>query len=550
MKLVKYDKFLETTLNIPLLKTVRNGKQRGDILVKKLEEPKPRLTLDNGDKVDIDPDNAEKVSNAITNTSGEYDDTEGMKTFISDKNRYLDVLKDKEGKPYKLNSFRKDTDFGSSGAGVNTRNYENLQCIYLAHKLVRPDVDLTGVNIVRLLEEYNDSGSEIANRIHLHLPNVTKVDDILMDALDSPDWTTTLVEVTKDLYDFESRSLRLFSKRFTGKYHVYHISCKEKTSPFNLIRNKFNSILKSLDLESKLKIEFSKYCPADVIVSVDDFNISELLDEVKSIDGIKDKDGNIIEPGLTDVINSLYSNRILIPISLKKVGVTVNSIKTYNIIINNEFERPLPEFQIESFVIYEDIERGIGSKIKLNSSWRDAKDKEIDGEDRTLTIDSANTSKRLNVDGEVEGKFSRHGKISFLYMKYFIDSTKEITGLDNLQILEEYSELEKLNEETLINKIQSILIKMNDISNENSKLIKITYPKKTGTKISTGRPIGNDNRKSKLISKLQSLQIILAVTEVRLFDHNVADDLMNKIMRYALSIQADVFVTPRYVRVI
>jgi hypothetical protein len=135
-------------------------------------------------------------------------------------------------------------------------------------------------------------------------------------------------------------------------------------------------------------------------------------------------------------------------------------------------------------------------------------------------------------------------------MKYFIDSTKEITGLDNLQILEEYSELEKLNEETLINKIQSILIKMNDISNENSKLIKITYPKKTGTKISTGRPIGNDNRKSKLISKLQSLQIILAVTEVRLFDHNVADDLMNKIMRYALSIQADVFVTPRYVRVI
>jgi hypothetical protein len=549
MKLVKYDRFLETTLNIPLLKTVRNGKQRGDILVKKLEEPKPRLTLDNGDKVDIDPDNAEKVSNAITNASGEYDDTKGMKTFISDKNRYLDVLKDEEGKPYKLNSFKKDTDFGSSGAGVNTRNYENLQCIYLAHKLVRPDVDLTGVNIVRLLEEYNDSGSEISNRIQLHLPNVTKVDDILMDALDSPDWTTTLVEVTKDLYDFESRSLRLFSKKFTGKYHVYHISCKEKTSPFNLIRNKFNSILKSLDLKSQLKIEFSKYCPADVIVSVDDFNISELLDEVKSIDGIKDKDDNIIEPGLTDVINSLYSNRILIPISLKKVGVTVNSIKTYNIIINNEFERPLPEFQIESFVIYEDIERGIGSKIKLNSSWRDAKDKEIDGEDRTLTIDSANTSKRLNVDGEVEGKFSRHGKISFLYMKYFIDSTKEITGLD-LQILEEYSELEKLNEETLINKIQSILIKMNDISNENSKLIKITYPKKTGTKISTGRPIGNDNRKSKLISKLQSLQIILAITEVRLFDQNVADDLMNKIMRYALSIQADVFVTPRYVRVI
>jgi hypothetical protein len=549
MKLVKYDKFLETTLNIPLLKTVRNGKQRGDILVKKLEEPKPRLTLNNGEKVDIDPDSAEKVSNDITDVRGEYDDTKGVKKFINDKNRYLDVLKDEEGNDYKLNNFKKDTDFGSSGAGVNTRNYENLQCIYLAHKLVRPDVDLTGENIVRLLEEYNDSGSEIANKIHLHLPNITKVDDILMDALDSPDWSTTLVEVTKDLYDFESRSLRLFSKRFTGKYHVYHISCKEKTSPFNLIRNKFKSILKNLDLESKLKIEFSKYCPADVIVCVDGFNFSKLLNDVKTIDGIKDKDGNIIEQGLTDVLNTLYSNRILIPISLKKVGVTVNSIKTYNIIINNEFERPLPEFQIESFVIYEDIERGIGSKIKLNSSWRDSKDIEIDGEDRTLTIDSANTSNRLNVDGEVEGKFSRHGKISFLYMKYFIDSVKEITGLDNLQILQQYSELEKLNEDVLIDKIQSILIKLNNKSNE-SKLIQITYPKQLGTQVSSGRPIAGDNRKNKLISKLQSLQIILAIVEVRLFNIVDADDLMNKIMRYALSIQADVFVTPRYVRVI
>jgi hypothetical protein len=549
MKLVKYDKFLETTLNIPLLKTVRNGKQRGDILVKKLEEPKPRLTLNSGEKVDIDPDSAEEVSNAITNVRGEYDDTEGVKKFINDKNRYLDVLKDEKGNDYKLNNFKKDTDFGSSGAGVNTRNYENLQCIYLAHKLVRPDVDLTGENIVRLLEEYNDSGSEIANKIHLHLPNITKVDDILFDALNSPDWTTTLVEVTKDLYDFESRSLRLFSKRFTGKYHVYHISCKEEASPFNMIRNKFKSILNNLDLESKLKIEFSKYCPADVIVCVDGFNFSKLLNDVKTIDGIKDKDGKIIEPGLTDVLNSLYSNRILIPISLKKVGVTVNSIKTYNIIINNEFERPLPEFQIESFVIYEDIERGIGSKIKLNSSWRDAKDKEIDGEDRTLTIDSANTSNRLNVDGEVEGKFSRHGKISFLYMKYFIDSVKEIIGLDNLQVLQQYSELEKLNEDALIDKIESILIKLKNKSDE-GKLIKITYPKQLGTQVSSGRPIAGDNRKNKLISKLQSLQIILAIVEVRLFNIVDADDLMNKIMRYALSIQADVFVTPRYVRVI
>ena len=45
MKIVKYDKFLETALSIPLLKTIRNGKERGNTLVDKLEDPNPKLKL-------------------------------------------------------------------------------------------------------------------------------------------------------------------------------------------------------------------------------------------------------------------------------------------------------------------------------------------------------------------------------------------------------------------------------------------------------------------------------------------------------------------------
>ncbi len=183
MRLVKYDKFLETVLSIPLLKTPKkDGEQRGDVLVKKLKEEDPKLTLNNGEPIEID--NAKELTNAITNNKGEYDDKNAIDTFVSDKNRYLGVIKS-DGEGYKLNQFRKDKDFGSSGAGVNTRNYENLQCIFLAHKLVRPDVELTDVNIVRLLEEYNDSGSDIAKKIHLHLPNIGKVDDFLMYALEN-----------------------------------------------------------------------------------------------------------------------------------------------------------------------------------------------------------------------------------------------------------------------------------------------------------------------------------------------------------------------------
>jgi hypothetical protein len=540
MKIVRYDKFLETVLSIPLLKTKTKGKERGNILVNKLKDEDPKLTLNNGDKVDIDPENAKDLSKEIS-TGGVYDSDKGVKTFLT-RNRYDDVIKDEEGNKYKLNQFKKDTEFGSSGAGVNTRNYENLQCIYLAHKLVRPDVPLTDVNIVKLLDDYKDSGTKIAERIHLHLPNIEKVDDFLLDALESPDWRATLEEVTHDLYEYKSRNVSLFSKNFIGKYHVYHISCKEETSPFNIIRNKFNSLLKG----RQLKIEFSKYCPADVIVSLDDVNIAALLDNVEGMDDIKE-DGKIIKLGLTGVLNDLFSKRLLIPISLKKVGKTVNSVKTYSIIVNNELDRPLPEFEIEKFFIYNDVDRGIASKIKVNSSWRDAKNNEIDGEDRMFTIDSANTSNKLNVDGEVQGKFSRHGKISFTYMKYFIESLGQDVKLPELNT---YKELSELSEKVLISKIESIFTKINDLYEMNSKILSIIYPKKPGTEISTGRPIGDENRKNKLISKLQSLQIVLSIMLVRIESIDNGNELMNKIMRYALSIKADIYETPRYVRVI
>lgn len=542
MKIVKYDKFLETVLSVPLLKTKTKGKERGNLLVNKLKEEDPKLTLNTTNKeVDIDPENAKYLSKEITKR-GEYDSKKAVDVFLT-KNRYDAVIKDEEGNNYKLNQFKKDSYFGSSGAGVSTRDYENLQCIYLAHKLVRPNIPLTDVNIVNLLDDLKDLGGEIAKRIKLHVPNADNIDEFLLLALENPDWRATLEEVTDDLYEYKSRNVSLFPKNFTGRYHVYHISCKDETSPFNIIRNKFNSLLRG----RQLKIEFSKYCPADVIVSLDDVNIVSLLDNVEGMDDIKDKDGKVIKFGLTGVLNDLFSKRLLIPISLKKVGKTVKSDKTYSIIVNNELERPLPEFEIENFFIYNDVERGIASKIKVNSSWRDAKNNEIDGEDRMFTIDSANTSNKLNVDGEVQGKFSRHGKISFTYMKYFIESLGQDVKLPELNT---YKELSELNEKVLISKIESIFTKINDLYEMNSKILNIIYPTKPGTKISTGKPIGGDNRENKLISKLQSLQIILSIMLIRIKSIDNGNELMNKIMRYALSIKADIYETPRYVRVI
>ena len=134
MKLVKYDKFLETALDLPLLRSERNGRQRGNILVDELEKENPKLKLNVGGEVKIDKENAEEISDKIT-TDGEYDSDKGIEIFKTGTRKfdtYKNVIEDEKGNKYKLNQFKKDEVFGSSGAGVNTRDYENLQCIYLA----------------------------------------------------------------------------------------------------------------------------------------------------------------------------------------------------------------------------------------------------------------------------------------------------------------------------------------------------------------------------------------------------------------------------------
>ena len=59
-----------------------------------------------------------------------------------------------------------------------------------------------------------------------------------------------------------------------------------------------------------------------------------------------------------------------------------------------------------------------------------------------------------------------------------------------------------------------------------------------------------DGNENKLISRLQSLQIVLALLQLYFINSEVADLVITKIMRYALSIQNDKFDTPRYLRVI
>ena len=543
MKVLKYKKFLETVLSLPLLRSEKNDKPRGEELVKVLKSDKPILTLDK-DGSEIEIDNSKDVVKSIT-TNGKYDSGDAS-DFFKKGSRYQPVFKttkeDGEVVSVELNKIKKDSNFGSGGAGVLTRSYEFIQCIFLAHKLAYPNVPLTKENIIVLLNKYNENELLLKKRFKLFLTNdnsiitSTLIEGLSMD----PNWMATFIDVTNDLYDFSSRNRRFFNSR--NVYYICHISNTDIINPVVYLKSAYKVLLKR-DVINNEKIDFSKYCPADVYVVRED-KVVEINEGIKSI--IDNEESKINT--LTDYINDVFSKRFMIPISLKKVGAKIDDNRTFNIIVNNEVERTLPEFELEDFMISSDVDKGIVSKILTKSTWKDLKGNVIDNNiNRKLGIDSSNTSNKLNVDGEVEGTYSRHGKISFNSMSNIIDKYRSVSSLQNLikgeQVLNRYSELEELT----VKELRKQIIQLNSILNtlEHKNLINVSYI--GGRDISKS---GEHQKKNKLISKLQSLQIVYAIAQIYIYDKDIAKQVVTKIMRYALSIETSKFITPRYIRII
>jgi hypothetical protein len=147
-----------------------------------------------------------------------------------------------------------------------------------------------------------------------------------------------------------------------------------------------------------------------------------------------------------------------------------------------------------------------------------------------INFDSSDTSRPQNIDGEIEGRSSRHGKVSFLYMKNLLE--KNSINIDDYKFL-----LKKSNEE-LFNNIVSII---NELENENNSIISLK-------EFTRARNI-KDN-KNKLISRLQSLQFIKSLYYIMKSNNKLADKIITNIFRYALSIQTHQFTSPRYLRVL
>lgn len=560
-KIYSFDKFFEKGLTLSDLNSPSTDGKRGDTLIRKLAN-KEKLKLNNGQEVDIekmkDPDidgTWEPTDVAIDNMlddSGKFDivkATDYLKNTKRSKlaraNSYTKVFKDEDtGEEYTLSDFQKDSDFGSTGAGVRIREHESIQMLFLAKRIQQrtnyPGPKMTKVmardrktgnlkevkkyeypEIKEVLRSFVDLTNFNIGRTKLNLATGFKLTEAVYNHYcDDQSWLSTFSNIPNLICTQKDKwGKPVLSNNIA--YTIFHVSYKGVDSTPNIIYNQFRK------LSMGQSIEFSKYCPADIYI-VDSNSIEKLNSDIKSCKDILE---------LNTYLNDAFNDRQIIPISLKRVGPSPNSGR---LIVNAEENMDIPSFQVSSFKISKDMNKGIGSKIMTNSEWEN--NGKVINRQRNLTIDSPNTNKNSNIDAEIDGLWARHGKVSFTWIKKFIQESDLYHSIGDMGEIMEWQELAKLDVSELRNLIGEIERDIADLKSEIN--ISIDYDL-------AGREIkGNVERK--LISKIQSLQIIRALAMIDKYDNSgkEVNRIVSNMLLYALSIQNPGFSSPKYIRVI
>ncbi len=546
MKNIKgWKKYFERELTLNNL----GSRKRGDVLVAKLRAGDD-IELNNGKKVDIekmkDPDvdgewkDIDVAVANITDDEGHYD-TEKASDYLKKKNRLTNVFLDEDdGKIYKISDFKKTTDFGSSGSGRRIRENESIQALFLAKRIVDgvdipEDPEAIRNILLGLSEDLSHTKKfkyEKTELCEVYVAPTFVLDDEVIDYYMSDSaWIATFCKVPNLLAKYRLKSGKSIEPLIPTsiKYRIYHISYKEPDSvPAKLIST-YNRINK----EFGFSVEFSKYNPADVFM-VD-------IDRINEIYTTMDSCSDILE--LNTAMNSMFDERILIPISLKRSGPSDGDTL---IVVNAEHEMTLPQFSVRGMRLSNDVSKGIGTKIMTISTWNNG-GRLIETE-RNLSIDSPNTGQNVNIDGEIDGKWARHGKISLSWMIKFIEESNlydRVRDYVEDQPINTFQDLNRLSEEEL----ESILSSINAdiLSMERDIKVEILSDVR-------GRNIDGEGRKRKLISKVQSMQVIRALTVIDSHDNSEKereiDKIVSNMMLYALSIKNPNFESPRYVRAV
>lgn len=529
--ILNYDKFLEE-VQLTLSELDKNNGERGNVLIRKLKEHEPLTTIDNRrleiDQMKGDNDTWVDVEDAIANiTNDDNDDiynSEKSRNYFKSGRYYRPIFKS-GATELPINKILKTQDFGSKGAGRLTKHFETLQTIFLSiRQNARVEIQSDEVNLYELytafVRDFTENGKIVdPSQANVFIPDNSKLDDdFIDDFIDNQKWLDTFSKVPNTLW---TQRLNLINTN--REYLFYHTGYKGNDSPFTAISKKYKQFSRNDDPDLDFRnIDFNKYCPADVYI-IDKIRCAEIVGRINNV-----AINSLV--ALSTLIDELFDAKLLIPISLKMI-----SGDNFKIITNREPGKELPDFLIRAFMVGDNF-KGLGSKISTTSIWKHRNNTNVDRVNRIMAFDTSNSGRKQNLDGEIEGSQSRHGKISFIALERIIRHYYNNAELDYSDDLHIY-ETEELREMVVI-----LTNELRELKRVHGKL-----PLEV-TEIRRGHNI--ENNKNKLISRIQSLQIIKSLMYIYSINAEKANIVMTAILRYALSIQSDKFDTPRYLRVI
>jgi len=493
-----------------------NGNKRGDVLIKKVEDGDPLIIGPVGNRKSVivdeirDPegvvlDNLDGMD-GVKDNEDRYDPSLATNFFKNGRGHYINTFIGQQADgtdcEFTLNNIEKTTDFGSSGPGRNIDKCEVIQAIFIHLNRVNPQIALSVKNAVQIFQQFV-----------LDTPNLT-------------DFIKTNMEITPDMInDLDSDWLYTFSE-IPGE--IEHLLRDHKKSQYVIIHNKYNRPSPYRSIKNKVKqflpgTEISKFYPGDLIVVSDHRLVIDVVNGNRNggfgyLMGKIEATQNINE--LISLLNNLFNEKVMCSLSLKKLKAGLD----YSVIINNDsiIGNNIPDpvnFEFNGFEISRVPERGRSSKVSTISRYR--------GVPR-YRIMIFRGDKGGDLNGEVEGSTSRHGKISLQIINKIIRRHFQDFGLQtqDFEFVRRRVVLNDLNNNQLLNQINSLIGDVAELVNHGFNIDRNL----------SGRDDISNNRDG-LISKLQSLEMIKLLADISMENNECFDLIINDIFKYAMSIQ-------------
>ncbi|MFA5586713.1 MAG: hypothetical protein WDA02_09350 [Saccharofermentanales bacterium] len=445
----------------------------------------------NGNKSELD---IEKAEDFFKEGDGYYYDifeiiSNGKKYYI----RLNDIVKNKEfGSSSNLSSGTVDSTLKES---MFAFCFSLLQYYYKTHNISKLPYNINKLNDII----FDKDGNIIKDIIdHIKIPIVLDK-DIINDEINenNSEWVNSYIDITNKFIPL------LLNK----KYIFYHNSFKGDIP--NLLNEIFYKYFKNYNVPFRVNI--NKWNPSD-IYAVNINRNENIINKLKEQSGNKD---NLLD-NITNLITTYFNNKSLIGISIKKTKTNSNNSihkknEKYSIFKYNGFEvskNPLDTMSIKIYANRNNIKETLLSKISTGN-------------------DISNNSL------EILGNNSKYGRISYSFINY-------ILSMCNLNEIPHYKEIEKLDNDELINKINSIYLNIND---------DFKRTKQSNMKFNI------KESKSKLISKYQSLLLIKLLEDNKNIYSNIlyqgrkmkkSDFIITQIFNFGYSRNNIIFKTPPY----